>query len=182
MKKMIKKLAMVVAVFACLIGTSVYALSIGDANYVGSVNDGIPSSAENEVVWINTLIDQAAGSGDTVVGTETYNRVGSTLVGLPDAVVTGAVKDESGDNSIDATGYHYIIGKYDATRAGSLVWYSAVGFSGTITLPTHYNNLEISHISLYNGGGGSVPDSGMTLILLGTALAGLGAARRFLKA
>src|SRR5687767_3691057 len=124
MKKLLVHLALAIG-FAGAIATPLSALSIGDADYVGRINDGIPSNPADEVGYINTLIDLAPGALPILIGTETYDRVGSPagLVGLPDANLTGAVKDDtSPSNVVDVTGFEYILGKYDAAQAGSYVW------------------------------------------------------------
>lgn len=148
-------------------------LSFGDANYVGLINDGVPSNPADEARYINNLITLGAGQGDTVIAnpppppgtSETYNRVSSTLSplgGFPTATDVGADKSNSGNSTVIlTTGFKYILGKYDATSAGSLVWYSATGFSGSVTLPSSYNGHGISHISVYNptnGGGGGIEE------------------------
>jgi hypothetical protein len=154
-------------------------LSIGDAFYVGSVNDGIPSSASAEVTYINTLNNLAAGAGDQLIGTETYNREGSTLAGvLPDvSLAQGTIKDESGTVTlINAGGFAYIVAKYDAAAAGSLVWY-VNGADTSYTVPATFNGRGVSHISAY-GDVTHVPDGGTTLGLLGLAMLGLGYVRQ----
>jgi hypothetical protein len=161
---------------ACVIGLGYQAcaipLTIGDAKYLGSINDGIPSNPSDEAGYINNLVTLAAGAGNTVIGTETYNRVGSTLAGpFPAATSTDSVKDESGGTTIDATGFTYVIGKYDAHLAGSLVWMIGPG-DGEVTLPDKYNGKGLSHISLYNPT--AVVDGGTTIALLGLGLMGLG--------
>ena len=40
---------------------------------------------------------------------------------------------------------------------------------------------RVSHVTTFGGKTTTVPDGGATLILLGAALSGLGAARRFMK-
>lgn len=156
------------------------AIAIGDAQYLGSINDGIPSNPANEATYINYLATLGAGAGNTQipVGTgEIYNREGSTLSGpFPTAVTGGAIKEEDEktpdfDNIINATGFSYILGKYDAGQAGSLVWYTGGGL-GDVELPTTYMGKGLSHISLYNprDPGTSVPDGGTTLALLGIGL------------
>ena len=164
-------------------------LGIGDTTYVGSVNDGIPSSPANEVIYINTLITRPAGSGDLLIGTETYNRMGSTLfAALPISDLTGALKFDS-TNVGDATGFEYVLGKYDAAQAGSLVWYlGGIANLDLVSLPLTYNGHGISHLSLYNATGTpppppppppSVPDGGSTVMLLGIALGAIALARRY---
>jgi hypothetical protein len=51
--------------------------------------------------------------------------------------------------------------------------------SGTVTFDNPVKG--ISHIDFFGSPGGSVPDGGTTVMLLGTALGSLGMARRFLK-
>jgi hypothetical protein len=158
---------------------STSALTIGDANYVGSITDGIPSSPANEVIYINTLTGLGTGAATVTIGTEDYNRVGSTLAGpFAPAVEAGSVKNETGVNTINATGFTYILAKYDAGAAGSLVWYIEGGATGSVTVPTEFNGKGVSHISLYNPGTTTVPDGGTTVLLLGSALSLVGLARR----
>jgi hypothetical protein len=42
------------------------------------------------------------------------------------------------------------LGKYDATMAGSLVWYFEEGITGEIILPGTLNDRGLSHITAYN--------------------------------
>jgi hypothetical protein len=95
------------------------------------------------------------------------------------------VKDEQAtnpnfDNIIDATGFQYLVGKYDAANAGSLVWYLG-GTVGLVELQATLNGLGLSHIVLLNPGDVNVPDGGSVLVLLGGALACLGFLRRKLS-
>jgi hypothetical protein len=54
--------------------------------------------------------------------------------------------------------------------------------SGDVTLAdVGQNGRNISHITFFGSPGGSVPDGGTTVMLLGAALGSLGMARRFLK-
>jgi hypothetical protein len=189
-----RKVLSVVAGLGLLVGSTVAnaALAIGDANYVGSITDGIPSNPTDEVTYVNALTALAAGTGDTTCAiTEVCNREGSTLAGpFAAATTTGAQKDETEPFQLDAFGFEYIVGKYDAGQAGSLVWYFAGGYTGHefIDLPDLFNGKGLSHISLYNGAngngggggngtGGGMPEPG-TLALAGIALLGAAVARR----
>jgi hypothetical protein len=180
MKTLISRF-LLIAGFSAALASQLSALTIGDAYYIGRINDGIPPSGE--VNYINNLITLAAGTTETTIGTETYDRIDSTFAGtLLAAVPTNAFKDESGSNSVVVTGYSYILGKYDQDSAGSYVWYVG-GLSGSQSIPSSINEKDLSHLSLYNVSGGSgqhpVPDGGSTVALLGGALMILaGVARR----
>lgn len=162
-------------------------LTTSDTRYLGLVNDGIPSSPTNEVLYINTLLDQAAPSGPTLVGAETYTRSSNTcgVDPCPDAVLAGAYKDDTDpSNTIDlGTGWTYLLGKYDAGNAGSYVWYVG-GLTGSVTIPSNLGTCGstgcgLSHFSLYNPGDDVpfLPEPAM-LGLMGLGLVGIAAARR----
>lgn len=156
-------------------------LSYGDANYLGYINDGIPSDVASTVGYLNNLITLAAGAPAVVIGSETYSRVGSSLAG-PFPTATGGSKiDTSSGAGINVTGWTYLLGKYDAGNAGAYVWY-VVGLT-TADIPNFFNaqgQYGLSHYTLLNYA--PVPDGGMTLMLLGGALVGLGALRRKFRA
>lgn len=184
----LKRLA--VAASLALAGSFVSAavLTQGDANYVGLINDNIPSNPDNEVENINGLIQLAAGAAAQDCpgpSSETCDRLGSTLVpvGGFDLAVNDGDKDESGGTTVNlADTFHYILGKYDASQAGALVWYFANGITGDVTLPGTLNGLGLSHISWYtmtDGGGDDdeIPEPG-SLALLGLGLLAAAGARR----
>ena len=164
-------------------------LSIGDDYYVGSINDGIPSSEALEASYINYLITLPAGQSDTTIGTEVYNRVSSTIVTLETVTDAGAVKvdvpeGEDPPFTWNTNGFEYVLGKYDANKAGSLVWYLDGGF-GEVTLPSTFNGLGLSHYTGFVGNGGTpgpgpgpdpVPEPA-TMLLFGTGLVGLAGLR-----
>ena len=113
------------------------ALTTSSTSYLGNINDGIPSSIALEVTYVNTLVGLAAPSGPTTIGTESYTRTANTCGGpCPAATLTGTTKNNSGDNTISLTGVVYILAKYDASQAGSYVWYVA-GLTGPFTVPTN---------------------------------------------
>lgn len=162
------------------------ALTIGDANYLGSINDGVPASEAHEASYINWLITLSAGAGPTPLPDATgeiYSRIGSTVAGpFPTAVVAGSQKFE--DNSlsltVNAAGFSYALGKYGNgnSGAGTVVWYLPDGAAGDITLPGKYMGKGLSHITLFNPGRSNVPDGGTTAMLLGLALSGIAMLRR----
>jgi hypothetical protein len=186
----LKKLTLAAA-FA-LMGSlaSAAVLTQGDANYVGLINDNIPSNPASEVDNINGLIQLAAGAAvqdcpDPATAGENCDRLGSTLAGPFAAAIDPGDDSQKVGNvlTINLTeSFQYILGKYDAGSAGALVWYFAGGISGEITLPGTLNGLGLSHISWYNlteGGGDDdeIPEPG-SLALLGLGLLAAAGARR----
>ncbi len=165
-------------------------LTVGSAGYVGHLSDGAPANLASEVTYINYLLTLNAGATAPQIPPttgETYDRLGSTLdaSGLPAAVEAGATQVVTpGGNphtGINVTGFSYILGKYDGHNigAGSYVWY--IAGQTTVDLPQYLPNpaqhkYAMSHYALFNPV--SVPDGGMTLVLLGGALVGLEVLRR----
>ena len=181
-----KKLTAIGAALALtLLGASTAsALTIGDANYVGVIIDGIPSSPTDEVNYINSLIQVAPNTLDPACNLDTDEACDRTLSNqfaantLPTTSLANAAKNETGSTTFNANGYEYVLAKYG--NDGSHVWYIA-GMTGNQTLPTNFNGTTgsgLSHWSLYNATGTSVPDGGATAGLLGLAMVGLGVIRR----
>ena len=178
MKKMFAVLVAAVLVLGLGAGTAQalpLALTDGGTYYLGNFmpNVGNESFERDRINVLNDYNDEASGSA----GGYTYSRVGSTL-GNPPFPDAAAFYKEEDVSSINATGYQYVLAKYGGgSKAGySLVWFNIAGFSGDVAPQANYDDNGLSHITLFNRV--SVPDGGMTLMLLGGALVGLGALRR----
>lgn len=150
-------------------------LNFDDVYYLGHIDDGIPASVLLEPGYINDLTTLDAGDAATTIGSETYDRIGSTIAGLfPEAVSTGAIKYDGADEyntTLDATGFVYILAKYDGPNDGSYVWYFDGGLTEAIEVPSYHGKYELSHISAYNSTE-TVPEPS-TMFLLGASLVGL---------
>lgn len=195
MKKMMM-FAVVCAIALAVSAPSALAVSLttGSAQYLGLIDDGIPSSPSLEASYINSLIGITPGSPTTTIGTENYTRSTNPcpVGGCPTATDVGSFKLDRDEGpaavnpvihlGIDVTGWTYLLAKYNGPNYGSVVWY--VGdMTGTVDIPEWLpdsQGYQISHYSLYNPT--SVPEGGMTLMLLGGALLGLETLRRRLRA
>lgn len=152
---------------------------------VGTV-EGQAGSANETIVtgYANTLIDMLANKTDGIYRTGfTEYTLGSPLLAI-DAV---RINDGVGiDAANSAAGFLWVMAKYDGPSAGYVLfnmkdYYAA---HGTFEIPrtpedfwaTGTEELAISNITGW--GSYSVPDGGMTLMLLGGALIGLEGLRR----
>jgi len=158
------------------------ALTTSDSNFLGSVTDGIPSSLADELGYVTFLIGIApdgswtGSENDGTDGTETYDRSANACPAGGCPTPTGGTKQDNGNTSITVVaGTQYILAKYDAAQAGSLVWYIG-GAAGTYTLPSTFNGLGLSHTSAFGGTGGGTtgPGGGGTPEPASLALFGLG--------
>jgi len=155
-------------------------LTYGGDYYLGNFmpNNGNPTFEADRINVLNDYNDEASGSAGGFV----YSRVGSTLGNppFPNAVLPEFKLEDV--SSINATGYQYVLAKYGGGQVAgySLVWFNIAGFSGDVAPQANYDDNGLSHITLFNRV--SVPDGGMTLMLLGGALVGIGALRRRFRA
>ena len=170
--------------FACVMGTlsQSSALTIGDTRDLGLIDPNHPASPAASEDFVDILLDQPLNSGPTTIGANAYTRTGNDPLGgiYPDAVFSVEFGDQV--TNIDlGTGFLYLLAKYDGPNFGSVVWY--VGdLAGPITIPLHGlgDQFAVSHTYLFNPivPPKGVPDGGATVMLLGSALACLGALRR----
>ena len=139
----------------------------------------------------------------------TVKRSLNIFSSLPSATSVGAAMASgvgSGTGNVNAdgtsayitltgTGYGYLVAKYDGpnANAGAEVWnisgiaagttlqipeFANVGSSGNLQAGTYF---QITSWSLLNPSTSNVPDGGLTLVMLGSALSGLAILRRKLS-
>lgn len=172
----------VVLLVACIVGfagrASAILLDTSSARYLGLINPNQPSSPDLEVDYINYLLTMDLNTTDIdAIGGNDITRSGNTFASLPPAVEEGMVKDETANNTGNfGLGYGYLLGKYDAAKAGALVWYVG-GLTGDFEIPATYSGQGLSHVSRYNPGS-SVPDGGATVVLFGMAIVALAGLKR----
>jgi hypothetical protein len=154
-------------------------LTIGDTHELGFVEFGIPSGDADRLNYVNHLIGMGLGTQDDALG-QHFTRSNNAFGSLPQAVLAGHVNGTGTSINLGAAGtYTYLFAKYDGPNYGSEVWY--VGdLSGIITIPATAGGYGLSGWTLFGSGGGSVPDGGTTVMLLGAALGALGMARRYI--
>lgn len=155
-------------------------LAVGDAFYVGKIDNGAPADPASEVLYINTLTTLGTGAGPTTIGTEDYDRIGSTHPGpFATAVTTDTMREDTGDNTHDlgTMTFQYILAK---AGGFSVVWYNAAGFTGEVEVPSDLNGSDpgggLSHTSFYNKG--VIPEPGTIAVWGLLALCGFAVAKK----
>ena len=148
------------------------ALTIGDNQELGFVEFGIPSGDAARTTYVNHLINMTIGTTDTGDG-QTYTRSNNDFGPLVPAVFAG----NGTGTSVDlGAGYLYLFAKYDGPNYGSEVWYVG-NLSGVQTIPATAGGYGLSGWTLFDSNH-TVPDSGLTIALLGVALAAVELLRR----
>jgi hypothetical protein len=164
-------------------------LTLSHGSYLGYVTSGTPASGDDEESYINDLISGVVSPcGDR--GNNTCVRSGNDFESLPLADFQSKIEKKNDlDDAIDVTGFAYLLAKYgkggnDGMQT-SHVWYVS-GLGWVTVAQTVDGSGGLSHISLFGPGSTppppppppSVPDGGATLMLLGSAMVGLGVLRR----
>ena len=157
-------------------------LSISDQRELGQVRPPTPEGDAAITQYVNFMIGLSlGGSGHVIIGphdnlvTRSMNMFGT----LP-SPATVALRGTGNTIALESQGtYTYLFAHYGGPRGGfAEVWYVA-NLAGNITIPTKALGHGLSGWALFTVPAG-IPDSGTTVMMLGAALAILGAARRYL--
>jgi hypothetical protein len=155
------------------------ALSIGDSHELGFIWPGMQKKTvhQNKVIYLNHLIGMALGTIDIANG-EVYFRANNVFESLPAA---GRARNGGGRmmNLGTAGLYTYLFATYNGY--GTEVWYVG-NLNGIITIPflaDGHHRHYLTGWTLFGPRSVGVPDGGLTVTLLGVALAGLALTRRF---
>jgi hypothetical protein len=189
------KISLAAMACACLALTNARAVPItlkvdpnvaGTTAYVlGSVNPPKSTSAANEVIYLDALIELSLG-GSTTVGSDTIYRSDNSFGSLSQATKVG---DLSGDSTSIALGssYQYLVAKYGGAKGGLEIWDIASIASGTtIDIPADAygagdDQYGLSGYWLFDPKAKPVPDGGSSVLLLGFGLLCLALMRWYLS-
>jgi hypothetical protein len=152
-------------------------LRIGDSSELGSLWPGIQHKTDNQnkIIYVNHLIGMARGAIDVSHG-EIYSRSNNGFKSLPTA--TQAINGGGRAVRLGTSGlYTYLFATYNGV--GTEIWYVG-NLHGIVMLPLLVARHHLSGWTLLGPSGVGVPDGGLTVALLGVALAVLALTRRFL--
>lgn len=158
-------------------------LAVGDQHELGQASPPVPEGDADITQYVNFMIGLSlGGSGQVVIGPHTIlvTRSMNDFGPLP-SPATLALRGKGTSINLGTQGtYDYLFAHYGGPEGGTgEVWY--VGdLSGVINIPNIAFGHGLSGWALFTAPGGTVPDGGATVMLLGVALGALGAARRFL--
>ena len=161
------------------LGHNARALSIGDSHELGFLSPGVQRKTDdqNKITYVNHLISMAPGTVDVANG-EVYSRSSHGFKSLPVAARTFS----GGGRAIDlrhAGGFYtYLFATYKGY--GTEVWYVG-NLNGVITIPFRAAGQSLIRWTLLGPGSIGVPDGGLTVALLGAALAVIALTRWFLR-
>jgi len=161
-------------------------LDIGDSNELGTYAPGTPNGDQFTTAFVDHLRQLDPSAPADVYQEHLFDRSSHSFSPLDPAVFIQRIDLSVGANiEIPAGGAEYLAAKYAGGRPGHggvEVWYIG-GMSGLITIPDFWTpageKFGLSDITFLTplGGGGQVPDGGLTVLLLGSALMGLGMLR-----
>ena len=180
MKIALKKLTGACALSLILLG-NLNALTLISPGVVGLKDDKLANSnVTSERTAAQKLLDMAASSvdGGFDPGTGLYEYMTS------DTEYAGTLVGGLQTN-LTASGWDWALAKYDGPNAGYVLFYLGGALASTIVpqfpailWTTNEQQYAISHLTVFNAST-SVPDGGLTVMLVGLGLVGAGAARRF---
>lgn len=180
MNKALKSIGSVVVALAALVGSAQAIPS--EALELGLVQPGSPSDGGSEVDRLVFLVNSynagltgvVANPGDL---THTYTLIpDASMPAAPSLPSVGTYNGQTGGSpattglviDLGLGGYGYALVKW-----GNDSEYYYIGtLTGEVVFNNHVNRNGESHHVLF-GGGTTVPDGGMTLVLLGSSLTGL---------
>lgn len=153
------------------------------AVFLGYIQPGIPPSDARQLNQLNELLTLALGDVKPFDG-QTITRSLFSCPDCPDEAEAGIRTDDHSatNNTVNLTGYDFVVGKYGGGAPGgsALAWWVG-GLTGNHQIGGTYDGKDLSNVTRYTGTT-SVPEGGMTLMLLGGALLGLEALRRRIRA
>lgn len=167
---------------ALAFATHVHAFSLTESNVIAFVQPATPSEPVDETARLQYLINISVLGSAQAPDSNSYTLVFGANVPIPlPGPATFATKITTGSLPITlTTPYNYLMAKFGPDS----VYYYLGGQTGTLEslfIPAGLgqNGNGLSHISLFNQlPGGSVPDGGATIVLLGGAICGLAFLRR----
>lgn len=170
-----------------------YLVGTYDASISGVLNGGVSTEVAIAQEILNLSFNttgqssQWSSGGDDLVSNSAFD-----YSAVLDSNVSNANKNDTPGEYSGISGYDYVMGKYDGTNAGYILYFldgednSAIpqySFSIWSNVNQSDQSYEISHWTGFNAISTDpipdpVPDSGATVALMGIALAGLGFLKR----
>jgi hypothetical protein len=175
MKNKLGKLLAAIALLAIAFTTNVQAdpLSLNSPGVVGVWDFRAPANVATEIVAAQTLLNMAANVG--TFGTDAFVTTSLDVSGT----LTGGLQTDT-----SVSGYDWGFAKYDGQNAGYVLFWLG-GATASTVIPQYPANLwttkpeqyAISHLTVFNQSS-SVPEGGMTAVLLGLGLVAMSFAAR----